>query len=108
MQAQAKATAAFIHERYRGDLAAAIVSYEAALLLNPTDKTSRESLERLQRIDANLKARLKAANRQDESNDALLPPFAIWAFFVGHHRSKSSGRGKRSHSGVGECASGTT
>jgi hypothetical protein len=62
-QAQAKAAAGFIYERYRGDTASAIASYQAALQLQPNDKALQETLERLQKTDANLKARLQSRKR---------------------------------------------
>jgi hypothetical protein len=57
-QAQAKALAGFIHERYRGDLPSAIASYRAAAKLDPDDPAIRESLDRLERIEANLNAKI--------------------------------------------------
>jgi len=63
-QANARATAGHLHERYRGDTAAALASYQAALQLDPTDKGTREALERLQQSDAVLKARFEKGKRK--------------------------------------------
>ncbi len=62
-QAAAKAAAAHIHERFRGDPAAALAGYRAALTLQPDDAMSRESLDRLERSLAILQARLPVARR---------------------------------------------
>jgi len=58
--ASAKALAGFVHERYRGDTASAIASYQAALVATPKSKAIQEQLERLQRADALLRARIQA------------------------------------------------
>jgi hypothetical protein len=58
LQAQAKATAGFVHENFRGDIAAALASYRAAVQLKPSDKAAQEALDRLQRADAMLRARI--------------------------------------------------
>jgi hypothetical protein len=57
-RARAKAIAGYIQERYTGDPAGAIASYQASLQLDPNDAASKEALERLQRADANLRAKI--------------------------------------------------
>ena len=62
-QARAHASAAVIHERYRGDPVASIASYQAALLANPDDTGAKEAVERLQRSYENRLARAKKAKK---------------------------------------------
>ena len=59
-EASARAMAGFIQERYHGDIASAIASYQAALKATPNDKAIQEQLSRLQRTDAVLRARIHA------------------------------------------------
>lgn len=56
---KAKALEAVIQERMLGDPTAAIASYQAALQANPGDDGTKEALERLQRADAKLRARIQ-------------------------------------------------
>lgn len=62
-QLAANRTAAYVHERFRGDPAAAIASYRAALALQPDDEGAREGLNRLEKSLANLQARVRSGNR---------------------------------------------
>jgi hypothetical protein len=62
-KAQAKASAAVIYERFVGDPAAAITNYQAALQFNPDDVATKEALERLQKADAALRARIRPAKK---------------------------------------------
>lgn len=64
VKANAKAMAGFIQQRYVGDPAAAITSYRAALALSPNDKSIKENLERLEKSDAILRARLKQTTKR--------------------------------------------
>jgi hypothetical protein len=57
-QANAKVMTGFIQERFSGDAASAIASYQAALQLVPDDKATLEALDRLQKADANLRAKI--------------------------------------------------
>lgn len=63
-QAQAKAAAGRIHERYRGDPVTAIAAYQAALQLTPDDKPMQEALDRLQRSYANAQAKVKQPGKR--------------------------------------------
>jgi hypothetical protein len=63
VKAKAKADSAFIHDRYMGDPTTAIASYKAALQLAPTDKNVKEALERLEKADANLRAKIRPARK---------------------------------------------
>lgn len=51
-RAAAATLAAFVHERYKGDLAAAKEDLRAALRINPNGKTAREELTRLEMSSA--------------------------------------------------------
>jgi hypothetical protein len=62
-EADAKAIAGWIHERYRGDTRTALASYREAAILAPDDRSVKESLDRLQQAEAILNARLRAARR---------------------------------------------
>lgn len=62
-QVTAKNSAAYLHERFRGDVGSAIASYRAALQLQPDDEPAREALDRLERSFANLQARARAGRR---------------------------------------------
>lgn len=63
LKAKAKSDSAFIHDRYMGDPTAAIASYKAALQLAPADKNIKEALERLEKADANLRAKIRAKSK---------------------------------------------
>lgn len=63
VKAKAKADAAFIHDRYMGDPTTAIATYKAALQLAPTDKNVKEALERLEKADANLRAKIRPTRK---------------------------------------------
>ena len=56
--------AGFIQQRYVGDPAAALASYRAALALSPNDKSIKENLDRLEKSDAILRARLKQTTKR--------------------------------------------
>jgi hypothetical protein len=60
-ESRAHLVAGELHERYRGNTGAALVSYEAAVRANPEDPRAKEALERLQKSYANLQARGKKA-----------------------------------------------
>ena len=62
-KASAKATAGYVNERYLGNTAAAIASYQAAVQLNPSDPAAKEHLDRLQNSYAILQTRLQAKKR---------------------------------------------
>lgn len=64
VKANAKAMAGFIQQRYVGDPAAALASYRAALALSPNDKSIKENLDRLEKSDAILRARLKQTTKR--------------------------------------------
>ena len=52
-RANAKYTAGFIHERFTGNLPAALASYQAAVELDPSAVVAKEAFTRLQRTLAN-------------------------------------------------------
>ena len=60
-QATAKASAAFIYQRYLGDPVSALNYLEAAAKLNPNDPAIQQALTRLQNADAKLRSRIQAA-----------------------------------------------
>jgi hypothetical protein len=57
-RAQVAMLSGHLHERFRGDSASAIASYKAALALEPKNRAAKEALERLQRSEAVLRARI--------------------------------------------------
>ena len=59
-QVAAKSSAAFVHERYAGDLPAAIADYKTALQVDPDNAVARESLARLERSLAILQERVQS------------------------------------------------
>jgi hypothetical protein len=61
-QAAAKVNAAFLHERYSGDLASAVAAYRAALQAKPDDAPAREGLVRLEQSLAIFEERVRARN----------------------------------------------
>lgn len=62
-KARAKAQSAFIYDRYMGDPTTAIATYKAALQLAPADQTVKEALDRLEKADANLRAKIRPARK---------------------------------------------
>ena len=62
-KANAKVSMAYIQERFQGDPVAAMASYQAALALAPNDKGAAEALERLQKADANLRAKIRSTKK---------------------------------------------
>jgi hypothetical protein len=54
--------AAFLHERYSGDLASAVAAYRAALQAKPDDAPAREGLVRLEQSLAIFEERVRARN----------------------------------------------
>lgn len=62
-KAQVQAIAAVIHEQIVGDPAAALAAYRAAVQLDPTDKGTKEALDRLERADAVLRSRIPAKKK---------------------------------------------
>lgn len=62
-KSKAKSGSAFIQDRYLGDPTAAIASYQAALQLTPNDPAVKEALDRLQKADANLRAKIRAKTK---------------------------------------------
>jgi hypothetical protein len=56
-RAGAMSLAAYVHERFRGDVPTAIASLKAALILQPADPNIRETLNRLESSLAILQAR---------------------------------------------------
>lgn len=59
LEASAKRTAGFLHDRYRGNPEAAIAAYRAALKLAPNDQPTQEALTRLERSLAVVQARTR-------------------------------------------------
>lgn len=64
VKANAKAMAGFIQLRYTGDPAAALTNYRAAVALTPNDAGLKETLERLEKADAILRARIKTPSKR--------------------------------------------
>ncbi|MBI5693765.1 MAG: hypothetical protein HZC55_27135 [Verrucomicrobia bacterium] len=62
-EADAKALAGWIHERYRGNIRTALAVYRDAAELAPEDRSVKEALDRLQQAEAMLNARVRAARR---------------------------------------------
>ena len=62
-KARAKSMTATVYERFMGDIPSAITSYQDALKLNPKDPAANEQLVRLQRAEANLRAKIHPAKR---------------------------------------------
>jgi hypothetical protein len=62
-KARAKAASAYIYERFSGDPTSAIAAYKAALLLAPDDAATKEALDRLEKADANLRAKIHAPKK---------------------------------------------
>jgi hypothetical protein len=63
-EASAKTLAGRLHERYRGDITAALASYRSALLIDPNDAGAKEALQRLERASAMLQARFNSQKKR--------------------------------------------
>lgn len=57
-RAQVAMLSGHLHERFRGDSTSAIASYKSALALEPKNRAAKEAIERLQRSEAVLRARI--------------------------------------------------
>lgn len=62
-RSKVRMTTGFVHERFRGDPAAALAQYQSALQLDPNNASAREAVERLKDADEKLKARIRARRR---------------------------------------------
>lgn len=63
VKAQVQAAAAVIHEQIVGDPTAALAAYRTAVQLDPSDKGIKEALDRLERADAVLRARIQSKKK---------------------------------------------